>query len=92
MISVFSFLLLVLGGLNWLSIGLFQFDLVAGLFGTQASIFSRLIYVIIGFATVWLTYAVIRYKGRLTLKGNTKKDAKLLGIEEIKFKDEKERN
>ena len=34
--------LAIIGGLNWGSIGIFQFDLVAFLFGGQASTFSRI--------------------------------------------------
>lgn len=66
--TVIAFIITILGCLNWLSIGFFQYDFVAGFFGTQSSIFSRLIYIVIGIASIWLTYAVIRFKGRLTLK------------------------
>ena len=45
--------LLVVGGLNWGSVGLFQFDLVAFLFGGQAALISRVLYTIIGAAGVW---------------------------------------
>ena len=74
MLALFAFIITIIGSLNWLCIGFFQFDFVAGLFGTQSSIFSRLIYIIIGFASVFLTYAVIRYKGRLTIKKNRNQD------------------
>lgn len=66
--TVIAFIITILGCLNWLCIGFFQYDFVAGFFGTQSSIFSRFIYIIIGVASIWLTYAVIRFKGRLTLK------------------------
>ena len=39
--------LVIIGALNWLLIGLFNFDLVASLFGTM-SIFSRIIYTLVG--------------------------------------------
>ncbi len=68
MITLISFILCILGCLNWFCIGFFQYDFVAGIFGYQANIFSRIIYIIIGFAALWLTYAVIKYKGRLTVK------------------------
>lgn len=66
--TVIAFIISIIGCLNWLCIGFFQYDFVAGFFGTQSSIFSRFIYIIIGVASIWLTYAVIRFKGRLTLK------------------------
>jgi len=78
MLALFAFIITIIGSLNWLCIGFFQFDFVAGLFGTQSSIFSRLIYIIIGIASVFLTYAVIRYKGRLTIKKNRNQDKVLI--------------
>jgi len=76
--TVIAFIITIIGCLNWLCIGFFQFDFIAGLFGTQSSIFSRLIYIVFGFASVWLTYAVIRFKGRLTVKRNSRQDEILL--------------
>ena len=40
-------------GLNWGSIGIFQFDLVAWLFGGQSALISRIVYVLVGLAAVW---------------------------------------
>ncbi|MBQ7307604.1 MAG: DUF378 domain-containing protein [Clostridia bacterium] len=66
MISVIiSFILVIVGALNWLCVGFFQYDFVAGIFGTQASILSRIVYIVVGLASIWLTYAVIRYKATL---------------------------
>lgn len=45
--------ILVVGGVNWGSIGLFRFDIVAWLFGGQASIISRIVYAIVGLAALW---------------------------------------
>ena len=78
MLVFFCYLLTLLGSLNWLCIGFFQYDFVAALFGTQSSIFSRLIYIVIGFSSVFLTYAIIRYKGRLTIKKNPNQDQVLM--------------
>lgn len=78
MLALFTFIITIIGSLNWLCIGFFQFDFVAGLFGTQSSIFSRFIYIIIGVSSVFLTYAVIRYKGRLTIRKNKNQDQVLL--------------
>lgn len=78
MLVFFSFLIVLIGSLNWLCIGFFQYDFVAGLFGTQSSIFSRLVYIVVGISALFLTYAVIRYKGRLTLKKNRNQDQVLM--------------
>ena len=40
-----ALILAVIGGLNWGSIGLFRYDVVAALFGGQTSVASRVIYV-----------------------------------------------
>lgn len=45
--------LLIIGGLNWLLVGLFKFDLVAMLFGGQAAIISRIVYVLVGLSALY---------------------------------------
>jgi len=40
--------LVIIGALNWGLIGLFQFDLVATLFGGQDSILARVVYTLVG--------------------------------------------
>ena len=53
LIDRIALLLLIVGGLNWGSIGLFQFDLVAWIFGSQSSIIARIIYTVIALAAIW---------------------------------------
>ena len=43
--------LVIIGAINWLLIGLFNFDLVATIFGTM-SVMSRIIYVLVGIAGI----------------------------------------
>lgn len=52
--------LLIIGGINWGSIGLFQFDIVAWIFGGQAAIVSRIIYVIVALAALWCISLLFR--------------------------------
>jgi uncharacterized membrane protein YuzA (DUF378 family) len=47
-----AFVLVVIGGLNWLLVGLFSWD-IGALFGGQAALFSRLIYILVGLAAVF---------------------------------------
>jgi uncharacterized membrane protein YuzA (DUF378 family) len=47
-----TFLLLVVGGLNWLLVGLFGWD-IGNIFGGQAAILSRLVYVLVGISAVY---------------------------------------
>ena len=46
-----TLILLVVGGLNWLLVGLFDFDLVAAIFG-DISAFSRLVYIVVGVSAI----------------------------------------
>ena len=45
--------LVIIGALNWGSIGIFQFDLVAALFGGQAALLKRIVYTLVALAGVW---------------------------------------
>lgn len=45
--------LLIIGGINWGLVGIFQFDLVAWLFGGSASVISRIIYTLVGVSAIW---------------------------------------
>lgn len=52
--------LAIIGGLNWGSIGLFRFDLVAFLFGGADSAISRVVYTLVGLAAVWCISLLFR--------------------------------
>lgn len=79
MISLFSFIIVLVGAFNWLSIGILQFDFIAGIFGSQANIFSRIVYTIVGFSAFWLIFATIKQKGKIFVNGRKENDVKLLG-------------
>lgn len=53
MLDRIALLLLVIGGINWGLIGIFQFDLVAFIFGGSAAILSRIIYVLVALSAIW---------------------------------------
>ena len=65
MLALISLLAVLVGCANWLTIGLLQFDFVAGLFGSQSNIFRRIVYVVIGVCAVVLTVNIIKNKGRI---------------------------
>lgn len=46
-------ILLIIGGINWGSIGIFQFDLVGALFGGQGAIISRIVFCLVAVAAIW---------------------------------------
>ena len=60
MLDKIALTLLVIGGLNWGSIDIFQFDLVAFIGGGQTGIFSRIIYIIVGLAAIWCVTLLFR--------------------------------
>ena len=60
MLDRISLVLSIIGGINWLLVGLFRFDLVAYLFGGQAATISRVIYTIVGVAALWCISLLFR--------------------------------
>ena len=57
--------LAIIGGLNWGSIGLFRFDLVAYLFGGQTATVSRVVYTLVGLSAVWCISLLFREQDEL---------------------------
>lgn len=51
--DILALILVIIGALNWGSIGLFGFDLVAALFGGQLSVMSRIIFTVVGLGGLW---------------------------------------
>jgi uncharacterized membrane protein YuzA (DUF378 family) len=60
MIDRISLILAIIGALNWGSIGLFRFDLVAWLFGGQDATWSRIIYTLVGLCGLWCITLLFR--------------------------------
>lgn len=60
MLDRISLILLIIGGLNWGSIGIFQFDIVAWICGGQTGIVSRIIYTVVALAAVWCISLLFR--------------------------------
>lgn len=73
MLTFIAFLLTVAGCINWLLIGLLQYDFIAGLFGYQASMFSRICYIIIGVGCLYLIIRIIVNKGSVKVWEKQKK-------------------
>ncbi len=53
MLDRISLILVIIGALNWLLVGLFQFDAVAWICGGQTAVLSRIIYAVVGVAGLW---------------------------------------
>ena len=52
-IKMITWILLIVGRINWGLVGLFQFDLVAALFGGQGSPLARVVYTLVGLSAIW---------------------------------------
>ena len=63
-IDKLALVLVIVGALNWGSVGLFGFDCVAFLFGGQMSTISRIIYSLVGIAGLWCITLLFRDNGR----------------------------
>ncbi|RJQ38059.1 DUF378 domain-containing protein [Candidatus Microgenomates bacterium] len=53
MLHIVAFLLLVVGGLNWGLIGLFNFNLVTAFFGSIPDL-EKIVYILVGASAVYL--------------------------------------
>lgn len=52
-LDIITQILLIVGGLNWLLVGAFQFDLVAAIFGGPDTALARLVYILVGLCAIW---------------------------------------
>jgi uncharacterized membrane protein YuzA (DUF378 family) len=67
-----ALVLVIVGALNWLLIGLFQFDLVAAIFGGQDAMLSRVVYTLVGIAGIWSISLLFRDRDRATTNNNNR--------------------
>ena len=55
-----ALIIAVIGALNWGSVGLFRFDLVAWLCGGAGSMLARVIYTVVALAGIWCISLIFR--------------------------------
>ncbi len=55
-----ALILTIIGALNWGSIGLFKFDIVAWITGGQTSVVARIIYTVVALAGIWCISLLFR--------------------------------
>ena len=70
MLDKISLTLTIIGAINWGLIGLFQFDLVAWIFGGQSAIISRIIYTVIALAGIWCISLLFHDKAEAVSSGD----------------------
>lgn len=66
LIDRIALILAVIGGLNWGSIGLFRFDLVAFICGSADNPVARIIYTLVGLAAAWCISLLFRERERIS--------------------------
>jgi uncharacterized membrane protein YuzA (DUF378 family) len=52
-LNVISLILVIIGGLNWLSVGLFEYDVVSEIFGGADEVGSRIVFTVVGIAALY---------------------------------------
>ncbi|WP_219834808.1 DUF378 domain-containing protein [Paenibacillus sp. R14(2021)] len=52
-LNIVSLLILILGGLNWLVVGLFEYDVVSEVFDGSDSVGAKIVYIIVGLSALY---------------------------------------
>ena len=60
-----ALILVIIGALNWGSVGIFGFDIVAYICGGQLATVSRVIFTLVGLARLWCISLLFRERGEL---------------------------
>lgn len=60
--------LLIIGGVNWGLVGIFQLDVIAWMFGGSASVISRILYVLVALSAIWCTTLLFRNKAMVDVE------------------------
>lgn len=61
-IDTVALILVIVGALNWGSIGIFELDAIGMLFGGQLAPFSRIIYTVVALAGIWCISVLFKNK------------------------------
>ena len=56
---------LIIGGINWDSVGLFKFDAVSWICGGSDNIVARIIFSVVGLCALWCTTLLFRERDHL---------------------------
>lgn len=67
--NIIAWIILIIGGINWLLVGLFSWNLVGAIFG-GVDLLARIIYVLVGLSAIWLLFSPLAYGGRISLWGH----------------------
>jgi len=59
-LNIITLLLIIIGGINWLLVGLADTDVVARLFGSPDHLGARIVYILVGLSALWQLYPMVR--------------------------------
>ncbi len=65
MLDKIALTLLIIGGLNWGLVGIFEFDLVSWLFGGTDAVLSRAVYILVAISALWCITMLFRSEDKL---------------------------
>lgn len=69
MLDRLALIILIVGGINWGSVGLFNFDIVSFIFGGSDEIITRIIFMLVGLSALWCISLLFRSRERLVAEG-----------------------
>lgn len=69
MLTVICLILTIIGGLNWLLVGIADFNLVNWMFSGNMYFIARIIYALVGLASVWVTFYLVRHFNKIKANG-----------------------
>lgn len=61
-----ALILLIIGGINWGLVGIFELDLVAWLFGGADGVLARTVYILVAISAVWCISLLFRKEETLS--------------------------
>ena len=65
--NIIAYILVLIGGLTWGLVGIFNFNIVEAIFGVYPAIPTIIIYILVLISTIWLIVSPIITRGRLYL-------------------------
>jgi len=65
--NIIAYIIVMIGGLTWGLVGIFNFNLVEAIFGVYPSIATIVVYILVLISTLWLIISPIITRGRLYL-------------------------
>ena len=65
-----ALILLIIGGINWGLVGIFDLDLVAFAFGGAGSLIARAVYILVAISAVWCISFLFRRDEELAVSTN----------------------